>query len=83
MFGDLPEYSFVINLKMSFHCSQKTLYDFSLLKFIESCFMVQHMVCPGECSTSVSNKCCEEEKKVQDITYKKIIITGNRVSGKK
>ena len=25
-------------------------YDFSLLKFIETCFVAQHVICPGEYS---------------------------------
>lgn len=54
MFGDLPEYFSIINLRYNSTVVRgQILYDFGLLKFVETCFMAQHMVCPGECSVSV------------------------------
>lgn len=35
---------------VSYYCGQKdTWYDFSLLKFAETCFVTYHVVCSGEC----------------------------------
>lgn len=38
-------------------CSEKKLYYFSLLKFIENCFTMQHVIYSGECSSCTSEEC--------------------------